>query len=136
MSSSSIIAEIEKSIEAAKGDPKQLVVLLEKIRELSGLTIEGYIGDYPTFIEPVYLKPGVKIGDTVLLGPNVYISKECVLGDFTELTNTILLENVRTGKYTKLKTCVVDSNITLPVNFKAQYSFITKKNDKLEIIKL
>ncbi|KKN02682.1 hypothetical protein LCGC14_1115200, partial [marine sediment metagenome] len=34
--------------------------------------IDNFIGDYPTFIEPVYLERNVKIGDDVLLGPNVY----------------------------------------------------------------
>jgi len=101
---------------------------------LKGLVIDGYIGDYPTFIEPVYLKPGVKIGDTVLLGPNVIIDEGCDLGAWTELGNVILSKNVVTGKLTKLKWCVVDSDITLPENFNADNSFITKnESGKLEI---
>lgn len=109
-------------------------LLKDIILKLKGLTIEGYIGDYPTFIEPVFLKPGIKIGDTVLLGPNAYIDEGCDLGAFTELANVILSKNVKTGKLTKLRWCVVDANIELPEKYEAQNCFITKdESGKLEI---
>ena len=47
--------------------------------------IDNFIGDYPTFIEPVYLNENVKIGDDVLLGPNVYIGKNTEIKSRTQL---------------------------------------------------
>jgi len=129
--------EIKKVILKVKsgGNLAEIKQLLKDLSsKLKGLIIEGYIGDYPTFIEPVSLKPGVKIGDTVLLGPNAYIDEGCDLGTFTELANVILSRNVKTGKLTKLRWCVVDTNVTLPENFEANNSFITKdETGKLDI---
>ena len=118
------------------GNVTELKSLLKNISaKLKGLTIEGYIGDFPTFIEPVFLKPGIKIGDTVLLGPKAYIDEGCELGTFTELANVILSKNVKTGKLTKLRWCVVDTNVSLPEKFEANNCFITKdETGKLEII--
>jgi len=128
---------IQKLILKAKetGNLRDLNTLLkENSRSLKGLVIDGYIGDYPTFLEPVFLKPGVKIGDTVLLGPNAYIAEGCELGAFSELANVIFSKNVITGKLTKLRFCVVDQDITLPDNFQVNNSFITKdKTGTLEI---
>ena len=130
-------AEINSLILKVKSDGNigELKNLLKSISsKLRGLTIEGYIGDYPTFIEPVFLKPGIKIGDTVLLGPNAYLDEGCDLGTFTELANVILSKNGKAGKLTKLVWCVVDANVTLPENFEANNCFITKdETGKLEI---
>ena len=52
--------------------------------------IDNFIGDYPTFIEPVYLEENVKIGDDVLLGPNVYIGKNSEIKDYVEISNSIV----------------------------------------------
>jgi NDP-sugar pyrophosphorylase family protein len=72
--------------------------------------IEEYIGDYPTFIEPVYLERDVKIGDDVLLGPNVYIGAHTKIGDYVELSNTIIYDNVKIGNNFKLENCIVAPN--------------------------
>ncbi|MHA1250542.1 MAG: sugar phosphate nucleotidyltransferase [Candidatus Helarchaeota archaeon] len=97
---------------------------------LKGLKIEGYIGDYPTFIEPVRLQPGVEIGDTALLGPNVIIGKKCKLGAFCELANTIVFENVILGRECKLNWCIVDENVRLPEKYSAKNKFITSGSDQ------
>ncbi|MHA1149867.1 MAG: sugar phosphate nucleotidyltransferase [Promethearchaeota archaeon] len=105
-------------------------------RFITGLTINGYKGDYPTFIEPVHLQPGVEIGDTVLLGPNVIIKEGCKLGTFCELTNTILYKNVELGKLAKLNWCIVDENVLLPNEFTAENCFITLNKKKGSIHKI
>jgi NDP-sugar pyrophosphorylase family protein len=69
--------------------------------------LENYIGDYPTFIEPVYLEDNVKIGDDVLLGPNVYIGANSEIQDYVEISNTIIFDNVKIGSNFKLENCVV-----------------------------
>jgi len=69
--------------------------------------LDNYIGDYPTFIEPVYLQEHVKIGDDVLLGPSVYIGKNCEIGDYVEISNSILFDNVRISENIKLENCIV-----------------------------
>ena len=78
--------------------------------------IEKYIGDYPTFIEPVYLEDNVEIGDDVLLGPNVYIGANSVIKDYVEISNTIIFNNVIIGQNFKLENCIVAKNSAL--NFK------------------
>ncbi|MCJ7650942.1 MAG: hypothetical protein MUP85_20210 [Candidatus Lokiarchaeota archaeon] len=72
--------------------------------------VDKYIGDYPTFIEPVYLEDNVKIGDDVLLGPNVYIGVNTVISDYVEISNTIIFDNVKIGENFKLENCVVAKN--------------------------
>jgi NDP-sugar pyrophosphorylase family protein len=69
--------------------------------------IENYVGDYPTFIEPVYLEENVKLGDDVLLGPNVYVGKNCEIGNYVEISNSILLDNVTINENIKLENCII-----------------------------
>lgn len=75
--------------------------------------IEEYIGDYPTFIEPVFLGKNVIIGDDVLLGPNVYIGDNCEIGDYDEISNSIIFDNVKLGEIFKLDHCIVAENSKL-----------------------
>lgn len=75
--------------------------------------IESYIGDYPTFIEPVFLEENVKIGDDVLLGPNVYVGTNSIIGNYVEISNSIVLENVKLGENLKLENCIITQNSTL-----------------------
>lgn len=79
--------------------------------------IDNYIGDYPTFIEPVFLGKIVEIGDDVLLGPNAYIGSHSIIGDFVEISNSIILDNVRIGENIKLENCIIGKNSNL--NFKS-----------------
>jgi NDP-sugar pyrophosphorylase family protein len=72
--------------------------------------IESYIGDYPTFIEPVFLEENVKIGDDVLLGPNVYIGTNSEIGNYVEISNSIVFENVKIGENFKLENCIILKN--------------------------
>jgi len=81
-----------------------------------GNRLENYIGDYPTFIEPVYLEDNVKIGDDVLLGPNVYIGANSEIQDYGEISNTIIFNNVKIGQNFKLENCVVAKDSSF--NFK------------------
>ena len=78
--------------------------------------IDNYVGDYPTFIEPVYLEDNVKIGDDVLLGPNVYIGANSEIPDYAEISNTIIFDNVKIGENFKLENCIVAKNSSF--NFK------------------
>ncbi|MFW9824528.1 MAG: hypothetical protein ACFFE4_16410 [Candidatus Thorarchaeota archaeon] len=103
---------------------------------VTALKIENYIGDYPTFMEPVVLGDRVKIGDDVLIGPNVYIGKDSEIGDYVEISNSILLDNVVIGNNFKLNNCVVASNSTLKfTNFKGENCFIKgNANSKEELL--
>ncbi|MFW9946113.1 MAG: hypothetical protein ACFFDX_04710 [Candidatus Odinarchaeota archaeon] len=75
--------------------------------------IDDYVGDYPTFIEPVHLGNNVKIGDDVLLGPNVYIGKDSEIGNYTEISNSIIFEKVKIGENLKLENCLIIKNSIL-----------------------
>ncbi|MBY9010388.1 MAG: hypothetical protein KGD74_11035 [Candidatus Lokiarchaeota archaeon] len=93
-------------------DKSDIKELMQKFFTKIGIRIENYVGDYPTFIEPVFLEDNVKIGDDVLIGPNVYIGANSVIQDYVEISNTIIFENVKVGENFKLENCVVakDSN--------------------------
>jgi len=112
-----ILAKIEEIIEnfddIEKSDIKALVQ-----RFFTKVTnrLENYIGDYPTFIEPVYLEDNVKIGDDVLLGPNVYIGANSEIQDYVEISNTIIFKNAIIGENFKLENCVIAKDSSL--NFK------------------
>jgi len=84
--------------------------------QFKGLHVENYIGDYPTFIEPVYLGDKVKLGDDVLLGPNVYVGSNSEIGDYVQLTNSIVLDNVKIGANINLEKCVVAKDSSLNFN--------------------
>ena len=90
--------------------------LMEKFFVKLKNQIDNYIGDYPTFIEPVYLEDNVKIGDDVLLGPNVYIGANSEIPDYVEISNTIIFNNAKIGENFKLENCIVAKNSSF--NFK------------------
>jgi len=96
-----------------KSDIKEI---MQKLFSKLSNRLENYVGDYPTFIEPVYLEDNVKIGDDVLIGPNVYIGANSEIRDYVEISNTIIFENTIIGENFKLENCVVAKNSSL--NFK------------------
>ena len=108
------IEELSKDYENIdKSDIKKLMQkFFTKIRN----RLENYVGDYPTFIEPVYLEDNVKIGDDVLIGPNVYIGANSEIQDYGEISNTIIFENVKFGQNFKLENCVVAKNSSFNFN--------------------
>jgi NDP-sugar pyrophosphorylase family protein len=85
---------------------------LSVLKSLSN-QIEQYIGDYPTFIEPVYLGENVRIGDDVLLGPNVYVGRNCEIGDYVEISNSILFDNVKISENIKLENCIIAADCVM-----------------------
>ncbi|MFX0074031.1 MAG: hypothetical protein ACFE96_01205 [Candidatus Hermodarchaeota archaeon] len=95
-------------------DKKDVTMLMQNVFGNLRNRLENYVGDYPTFIEPVYLEDNVKIGDDVLIGPNVYIGANSEIQDYVEISNTIIFENVKIGQNFKLENCVVakDSSFT------------------------
>ncbi|MFX1259496.1 MAG: hypothetical protein ACFFAN_16705 [Promethearchaeota archaeon] len=86
------------------------------LKEIRGLHVKDYIGDYPTFIEPIYIGNNVKIGDDVLIGPNVYIGENSEIGDYGEISNAVIFNNVKIGNNIKLDMCIVLKNTILNVN--------------------
>ncbi|MFX1496134.1 MAG: hypothetical protein ACFFBH_01270 [Promethearchaeota archaeon] len=91
---------------------KLLSTFLSKIQ----IKIDNYIGDYPTFIEPVHLEENVKIGEDVLIGPNVYIGANTEIGDYVEISNSIIFENVKLGENFKLENCIILKNSNLKIS--------------------
>lgn len=98
--------------------------------------VEKYIGDYPTFIEPVYLEDNVKIGDDVLLGPNVYIGANTIIQDYVEISNTIIFDNVKVGQNFKLENCVIakDSSFTFSNLNMKNCALMGVANSKSELV--
>ncbi len=110
------LKEIEKVINNIElNSQSQMKVLLMNFlkNHLKKSKIDNFIGDYPTFIEPVYLETDIKIGGDVLLGPKVYIGKNCEIKDYVEISNTIILDNVTIGENIKLDSCIIGKNTIL-----------------------
>jgi len=112
----------EKEINLIKIKELKSKLLKEQIK---GLKIDNYIGDYPTFMEPVILGDSVKIGDNVLIGPKVYIGNNSEIEDYAEISNCIIFDNVKIGKNFKLDNCIIakDSNLNFS-NFNKQNCII------------
>ena len=113
------LEKIENLISEANIDTEKLrdVQINFMKRELKALhCVDKFLGDFPTFIEPVHLDIDVRIGDDVLLGPNVYIGDNCEIGDYCELVNTILFNNVSIGENFKLENCIVAKESKLTFN--------------------
>lgn len=111
-----VLKEIEKVINdlelKSQSQIKDLLTSFLK-NQLTHSKIDNFIGDYPTFIEPVYLEENVRIGDDVLLGPNVYIGKNCEIKDYVEISNSIIFNNTIIGENIKLDNCIIGKNVTL-----------------------
>ena len=108
------LKEIEKIINERELNYQIQELLTNFLRtHLKRSKIENFIGDYPTFIEPVHLEDNVKIGDDVLLGPNVYIGSNSEIKDYVEISNSIVFENVIIDENIKLDNCIIGKNSTL-----------------------
>jgi len=110
------LKKIEKIISNLElNSPSQIRDLLINFlhTHLKRSKIDNFIGDYPTFIEPVHLDENVKIGDDVLLGPNVYIGKDSEIKDYVEISNSIVFDNVVIGENIKLDNCIIGKNTLL-----------------------
>lgn len=134
------LEEIEELVNEIEVDILKLQNLFSNFlkQHLKGLIIENYIGEYPTFMEPVILGEKVKIGDDVLIGPYVYIGENSEIGNYAELSNTIIFDNVRVGDNIKLDNCIVTKNCKL--NFYNSYikNCILKgiANSEKEVLKI
>ena len=128
---------IEKEMDLVKIKELKSKLLKEHIK---GLKIDNYIGDYPTFMEPVILGDKVKIGDDVLIGPKVYIGDNSEIEDYAEISNCIIFDNVKIGKNFKLDNCIIAKDTELNFdNFSNQNSIIkgiAGSKDELELILL
>ncbi|MHA1932761.1 MAG: sugar phosphate nucleotidyltransferase [Promethearchaeota archaeon] len=102
---------------------------------LSGVRINQSKGKSHNFIKPVRIKFDVIIGNETIIGPFAIIGKNSKIGDFCQLSNVIVYDNVIIGKSSRLDWCIVDENVKLPENFDAEECFITVNNKKeLEFI--
>ena len=127
----------EKDLDLLKIQELKTEILKNHVK---GLKIENYIGDYPTFMEPVILGDNVKIGDDVLIGPKVYIGNDSEIEDYAEISNSIIFDNVKIGKNFKLDNCIIIKNSKLNFdNFSSNNCIlkgIAETKDVLEIITL
>ncbi len=134
------LEEIEELVNEIEVDIIKLQNLFSNFlkQHLKGLIIENYIGEYPTFMEPVILGERVKIGDDVLIGPYVYIGKNSEIGNYAELSNTIIFDNVRVGDNIKLDNCIVTKNCKLNFNNTNIKNCILKgiANSEKEVLKI
>jgi len=127
----------EKDLDLLKIQELKTEILKNHVK---GLKIENYIGDYPTFMEPVILGDNVKIGDDVLIGPKVYIGNDSEIEDYAEISNSIIFDNVKIGKNFKLDNCIIENDSKLNFdNFSSKNCIlkgIVESEEGLEIISL
>ena len=108
---------------------------VEHKRFLVEIKKNSFRGKKPSLIKPLRFGNDVKIGDKLKLWPNVIIGDSSTVGDFSELSNTILFNKVNVGKFCRLHWCIIDDGISLPDNYWAKNCFITRDNkNDLEII--
>lgn len=48
-----------------------------------------------TIIEPVYIDPGVKLGENCSIGPNVYLEQGCTIGGNSVISESIVLKGMQ-----------------------------------------
>lgn len=134
------LEEIEELVNEIEVDIIKLQNLFSNYlkQHLKGLIIENYIGEYPTFMEPVILGEKVKIGDDVLIGPYVYIGENSEIGNYAELSNTIIFNNVRVGDNIKLDNCIIAKDCKLNFNNSNIKNCILKgiANSEKEVLKI
>lgn len=134
------LEEIEELVNEIEVDIIKLQNLFSNFlkQHLKGLIIKNYIGEYPTFMEPVILGEKVKIGDNALIGPYVYIGENSEIGNYAELSNTIIFDNVRVGDNIKLDNCIVTKNCKLNFNNSNIKNCILKgiANSEKEVLKI
>ncbi len=124
----------KKEIDLVKVKELKSQLLKEHIK---GLKIDNYIGDYPTFMEPVILGDKVKIGDDVLIGPKVYIGDNSEIEDYAEISNCIIFDNVKIGKNFKLDNCIIVKDTELNFdNYSNQNCIIKGITESLDDLKL
>lgn len=135
-----LLKQLEQLLNEKDLDLSKIQELKDEILKghIKGLKIENYIGDYPTFMEPVILGDSVKIGDDVLIGPRVYIGNNSEINDYAEISNSIIFDKVKIGKNFKLDNCIIikDSKLNFD-NFSNKNSIlkgIAGSEEELEII--
>jgi len=133
------LEKLENLINEAKIDSQKVREIQINFikKELKALhCVDDFIGEFPTFIEPVHLGNNVKIGDDVLIGPGVYISDNCEIGDYGEYTNTIIFDNVVLGENFKLENCIIAKGSKLTFNnLKAYNCILMGQTDSIENLK-
>lgn len=112
----------EDDIDIKKVKENQINFIKNELKDLH--CVDNFIGDFPTFIEPVHLGTNIMIGDDVLIGPNVYIGNNCKIGDYGELVNTFLFDNVIIGENFKLDNCIIAKDSKLTFNNLKEFNSI------------
>ena len=88
-------------------------------------------GEYPASIEPVNSSGEVECGDSLLLGPNVFIGNNCKINNLVEISNSIILDNCTIGKATSIENSIIGPNVSIQPKQKIENSLIlTSKNNK------
>ncbi|MFX1572292.1 MAG: hypothetical protein ACFFB0_06050 [Promethearchaeota archaeon] len=113
-----LLTQLEQLLSRQEIEPEKIQALMIEFLKIhvKGLKIDNYIGDYPTFMEPVVLGDRVKIGDDVLIGPNIYIGNNSEIGDYVEISNSIILDDVKIGNNFKLDNCIILKGCKLNFN--------------------
>lgn len=63
------------------------------------LRVTAAVGEDTKFLPPLYIEPGTEIGSGCTIGPNVYIERDCRIGDDVSLRDCVVLRKtyVRAG---------------------------------------
>lgn len=137
-----MLNKIEQLLSEEKIETKTIQELMTEFLKIhvKGLKIDNYIGDYPTFMEPVILEDNVRIGDDVLIGPNIYVGNNSDIGDYVEISNSIIFDNVKIGKNFRLDNCIIAKGCKLNFNNYSNKNCIlngiANSKEELQIISL
>jgi len=106
-------------------------ILLATFRYLENEPFE-YTGEYPTLIEPVSAKK-CAVGESVLVGPMVYIGEGCELDDYSEISRSILFGNNKIGKHVSLESVIIGMNVEIPDGSTIKDSLLLENNQTHDI---
>lgn len=87
-----------------------------------------YTGEFPTLIEPATAKM-CKIGDSVLAGPYVYIGKDSTIGDYTEISQSVLLGNNKIGNNVQIEQAIIGLNVEIPNGSIIKETLVMENNE-------
>lgn len=90
-------------------------VLSMTFRFLENQTLK-FDGEWPATMEPITAAGVVKSGDSLLLGPNVYLGEDCELDDLVEISNSILMGKNKIGKSTIIANSIIFSGVEIGSN--------------------
>ncbi len=104
---------------------------------------DAVVGEGAIVQGPVYIGEGARIGENAVVGPGVIVEAKSSIEPFSIVRDSILLENVRIGSYTRLEYSIASEGARIgsyvlaePCKPKPRYEWVEEATRRSESIKL